>query len=188
PALSAVWGAPCAWSSDTKLLCSAVLNTTAAPKPAPGPRIHELKSGAAPARTYSDLLQGGADDELFEHYAGVRLIQIEVSGEEPSTKDLPLQGLISAASVSPDGRYVLVNRLRRPYSRLLPVNKFPVEQAIVDCESGATVHSVLDLTDTTNTGVTLGPRLGVWNPNKQAEVAYVERAMVSPAAARDSLF
>src|SRR5690606_28155288 len=94
----------------------------------------------------------------------------------------------SAASVSPDGRYVLVNRLRRPYSRLLPVNKFPVEQAIVDCESGATVHSVLDLTDTTNTGVTLGPRLGVWNPNKQAEVAYVERAMVSPAAARDSLF
>src|SRR5690606_10614509 len=78
--------------------------------------------------------------------------------------------------------------LRRPYSRMLPVSKFPVEQVIIEIESGATVHSVREQTETTNTGITWGPRFGQWNPNKPAEIAYVERVMVSPISARDRVF
>lgn len=87
-----------------------------------GPSVQEAKGKAAKVRTFQDLLQNRADEEMFEHFAYSQLMLVS-EGSEPKTIGNP--DLIENFSVSPNGEFILVEQLMRPFSYIVPSDRFP---------------------------------------------------------------
>ena len=106
-----------------------------------GPTVQENRGAEAPARTYQDLLEDAHDEALFEHYFESELVKVGLDGQ---TEGLDLRGLVANAAPSPDGRYLLVERVHRPFSYLVPAYRFP-NRITVHAADGALVREVADL-------------------------------------------
>lgn len=61
--------------------------------------------------------------QLFDYYCQSQLVTVKVSTGEVAT--IGPTRLYTATSASPDGRYLLVSWLDRPYSYSLPCGRFP---------------------------------------------------------------
>jgi hypothetical protein len=177
--LNATMGAPCSWiGSGTSLLCAFVDANRGQPPAAPevptGPNIQENRDRTAPVRTYEDLLTSAYDETLFEYYATSQLAVIDADSGQRTPVGRP--GIYRDAMASPDGNHVLVARVRRPFSWLVPYRSFPTSVEIWD-RRGTMVKQLADLptADTVpNNGVLPGPRSWQWNPLQPATVAWVE--------------
>jgi dipeptidyl aminopeptidase/acylaminoacyl peptidase len=106
-----------------------------------GPVIQENIGKEAPARTYQDLLKNAYDEKLFDYYVTGELVRISLAGE---VKSLGHSGVIVDAEPSPDGRFILVQTLHRPYSYLVPYYRFPRKLYVIDAE-GSLVKTISDL-------------------------------------------
>ena len=87
------------------------------PVPA-GPAIEETAGKTAQPATYQDLLKSSRDEDLFEHFATAQAVRLEVSSRRTATVGTP--GLYTRLDPSPDGRYLLVARMKRPFSYRVP--------------------------------------------------------------------
>ncbi|MGH9388909.1 MAG: S9 family peptidase, partial [Vicinamibacteria bacterium] len=114
------------WRSDSRSLVARTIprNRGAAPV-APsvpeGPVVQETRGETAAAWTYQDLLESPHDEALFEHYGTAQIVEADLDGK---TTLLGAPALASRAEPSPDGRLVLVERLERPFSYLVPYDRF----------------------------------------------------------------
>ena len=139
-----------------------------------GPNVRETSGDTSPLRTYQDLLKSAHDEALFEHHATTQLALLDVAGGEPTTVGDP--GVFAGAEPSPDGRWLLVTIVRRPYSYLMPWTSFPRTIVAWD-RAGQGDHVVAELPLAENVpigGVPLGPRSVQWNPHANAELLWVE--------------
>jgi len=178
PTLNGTWGAPCDWVSEKEMLCQFVV---AARGPAPkapevpaGPNTQENYGKAAPVSTYEDLLKNAYDERLFEYYFTSQLALVEVATGVKTPVGKP--GLFEEAAVSPDAKYVLVARQKRPFSRLVPLNDFPKDVEIWN-RQGQLVRKIADLPLAENVpinGVPTGPRSYRWQPIAPATLVWVE--------------
>ena len=176
--LNAILGSPLDWLPDGSLLCKA-LPTGQGPEPAApevpqGPRIQENEGKAAPVSTHQDLLQNAQDETRFEFLAQSQLVRVDLA--TGSLTPLGKPGLYASVDPSPDGRLILVARLQRPFSYLVPTAQFPVRQEIWD-RSGALVHVAADQPLAENIpieGVRTGPRRLHWRPTEPTTLAWVE--------------
>lgn len=176
--LNAVLGSPLAWMGDGSLLCKAVPAgqgpEPSVPEAPQGPRIQENEGKAAPAPTYQDLLQNAQDEVRFEFLGQSQLVRVN-----PATgahKPLGKPGLYATVQPSPDGRLVLVSRLQRPFSFLVPSQQFPVREEVWD-RTGALVHLAADQPLAEGIpleGVRTGPRRLHWRPTEPATLAWTE--------------
>ncbi len=176
--LNAMLGAPCEWLDDgSGLVCRTIPDgRPEAPRPAAvpeGPNVQTASGKAAPVRTYQDLLASAHDEALFEHYAASQITIVPVSGAA-----LPVgrPGLVAGADPSPDGRFLLVTRLKRPFSRVVPWYAFAKDVEIWS-RGGAVVRAVADVPvgDTVPiTGVITGPRSLQWDPSRPARLVWAE--------------
>ena len=176
--LNAVLGHPLDWMADGSLLCKTV---PAGQGPAPkapdvpvGPRIQENEGKAAPAPTYQDLLQNAHDETLFEFLGQTQLVRLDPASGKATPLGKP--GLYAGVEPSPDGRLLLVSRLQRPFSYLVPASQFPVREEVWD-RSGALVHLAADqplAEEIPMEGVRTGPRLLHWRPTEPATLAWAE--------------
>ncbi len=146
----------------------------AAPVPE-GPVIEESAGREAPARTYQDLLQSPHDESLFDHYLTVQLARIGLDGAITPVAD---PGIAWDFSPSPDGRYLLVEWVHRPYSYRVPVYRFPQRVEILD-RDGSLVHLVADLPLQEEIpmafgSVATGPRSFSWRADAPATLVWVE--------------
>jgi len=171
--LLAVWGEPCTWHSDTDLLCARPQFDGTPPREEVKPNIVELIDGAAATVTYTNLLRNNNDDLLLEHYCGAQLFQFDLDVEK--SQDLSEPGLITAASLSPDGRYLMTERLERPYPRLLPIERFQKQLSILDLLSGELVLRIAAPGEAISTSTPWGPRAAAWDPAQPARIIYVYR-------------
>jgi dipeptidyl aminopeptidase/acylaminoacyl peptidase len=179
--LNAAIGDPVQWLNQNELLVQIVppgrgKAPDAPPAPA-GPTVQESAGKAAPVRTFQDLLRDAHDEALFDHHATSQLaiVRQEFSAGGPIVK-LGEPGVFLGADPSPDGKYLLVTRVKRPYSYLYPVSSFPRAVEVWD-RSGKVVHTVADLPLQDKVpieGVPTGPRSVRWVPNKPATLAWVE--------------
>ena len=94
-----------------------------------GPVIQENLGKTAPARTYQDLLQSPGDERLFDYYATAQLAAVSLDG---SVTRIGESGIIAGFEPSPDGRFILLERLERPYSYLVPYYRFPRKVEVID--------------------------------------------------------
>jgi dipeptidyl aminopeptidase/acylaminoacyl peptidase len=187
--LSHVLLAPLRWMPEQKtLLCALRVPGNAPPAPrAPSGPVVALTSGKkAPVRTYQDLLQDEHDATLFEHYATVQLALVDTMTLAVTKIGAP--AIIDDASPSPDGQFLLVQRVHRPFSFHVPSAQFPTEIAVWkvhgdhDGEKGGDkpgekLAVVVDrpLADTTPIGgVVTGPRGVAWVPTSEHALYWLE--------------
>ncbi|RYY11656.1 MAG: S9 family peptidase, partial [Cytophagaceae bacterium] len=161
-----------------------------------GPAVQETGSGKkSGARTYQDLLKNPADERLFEYYATAQLVKVKLA--DGSAQLLGQPGVLRAASPSPDGRYVLVRAVHRPYSYTLPVSDFAQRIDVLDLASGSLTKTIADLPLADNVptnfdAVPTGPRDHGWRTDAPATIYYAEAQdggdPKAKAAVRDKVF
>ena len=103
-------------------------NPPAAPKVPDGPIIQESDGKKAPAATFEDLLESPHDEDLFDYYATSQLVLVNNGHVTPIGKP----GIFGRAQASPDGQHILVSRIHRPYSYLLPFMRFAHDVEVLD--------------------------------------------------------
>ncbi len=172
-------GAP-VWRPDSRALVTTVVPDGRGPEPeAPrvptGPVIQENIGKTAPARTYQDLLESPHDERLFEHYGTSQLVAVSLDG---SVTPIGEPGLIGDVAPSPDGRFLLVETLHRPFSYLVPAYRFPTRIEVLD-PAGRLVHLVADLPLRESVPVAFGsvptgPRNVHWRADAPATLVWVE--------------
>ncbi|MFN4079977.1 MAG: prolyl oligopeptidase family serine peptidase [Saprospiraceae bacterium] len=177
---AAMPGAPHVWLDNQRLACAMIPAGRGAPpqaNPTPvGPIVQFNEGKGAPVRTYQDLLTNAHDEALFDYYARAQMALIDAgSGKRVNIGQV---GVISGFSASPDGRYLLVSTLRRPYSYLVPASRFPEITAIWDLK-GQVVrviaeHPLLDKIPQGFDGVQTGPRSFAWRADAPATLYWVE--------------
>jgi len=141
-----------------------------------GPIVQENAGQAAPVRTYQDLLESPADEALFDYYFTSQLTRVPLSGGAPAAIGQP--GIFFGFTPSPNGEYLLVTRVKKPYSYIVRANDFPRETSVLDMR-GAVVKMVADVSLTDNLppaldAVQLGPRDVEWRSDAPATLAWVE--------------
>jgi len=171
---------PFYWTSRSDKLVCLTVSKSKGPKPQArsfpsGPIIRENSGKIAPARTYQNLLQNFFDEQLFEYYLNTQIVLVSLTGlQEPLGKS----DLIVRAEPSPNGRYILVERLRRPFSYSVPYYRFPLHIDIVDF-SGNFVYRFAELPLAENIPIQFGscrtgPREIQWRADHDATIFWVE--------------
>ena len=165
-----------------------------APEVPAGPVIRESTGESAPARTYQDLLESPHDEALFEHYLTAQVARVGLDG---TVTPLGEPGLLWELDPSPDGRYLLVETLHRPFSYLVPAYRFPRRVEVWRAEDGERVVTLVDLPLQENVpipfgSVPTGPRSHQWRADADATVAWAEALDGGDAGAeaevRDQVF
>ena len=91
--------------------------------------------------SYQDLLKNAHDEELFEHYLQARIVRVDLDGK---VEPIGRAGILWSFNASPDGRYLLVEMLHRPFSYLVPARRFPRRVEVWD-RGGEVVRQLADL-------------------------------------------
>jgi hypothetical protein len=131
--------------------------------------VQENRGTRTASRTYEDMLQNAHDEALFEHYVKSELASVSIDG---AIERIAPAALHTRVAPSPDGRYLLVDKLHRPYSHLVPATRFPTQ--IVVLERGRQVYQVADLplSENTTSGVRAGPRGVQWRADAPATLSW----------------
>ena len=172
-------GDPCDWQKDNAtLLCKLVPpgrgGAPAEPTVPSGPNVQENYGKAAPAPTYEDLLKTVHDDELFEYYFTSQLFSVNATSGAKTAVGKP--GIFEDVTPSPDGGYVLVHAVRKPFSHIVPMNGFPASVQVL-ARGGDVVKTIADLPSHEGVpinGVETGPRGIRWRPDQPATVQWTE--------------
>ena len=142
-----------------------------------GPAIQQTDaSGQVRAvRTYQDLLSNEQEAAVFDFYATSQPAIVTLGGQ---IQTLGLPGVFLGQSLSPNGEYVLTQRVQRPYSYLVPVNSFPRAIEVID-RDGQLVHRLASLPlveglPTGNDAVPAGPRMVSWRADAPATLVWAE--------------
>ncbi|MDR7127801.1 dipeptidyl aminopeptidase/acylaminoacyl peptidase [Algoriphagus sp. 4150] len=177
--INEVYGNSVLWTPDNKLLVKAVNPSRGAiptkPSAPAGPIIQETTGDAAPSRTYQDLLENPYDEALFAYFMDSQLMLMDLEGNK---KQIGEPGMIKSIDLSPDGNYILVDLIRKPFSYLVPANRFPYDVEIwsKDGEKVKTLAEIpLDENRPTGFDATVtGPRYISWRADKPAVLYWVE--------------
>ena len=178
--LNLTYGAPFVWRSDSQsLIVKSVLERRGiAPKRGmkpSGPTTQENLGKIAPARTYQDLLQSSYDEALFDFYFTSQIIDISIKGKK---KLIGKPGIVKRIDPSPDGNYTMIQIIHKPYSYIVPINRFPFSTQILD-KKGRLIKELRDtpLAETIPIGrdaVLDGARSFRWRSDEGATIFYAE--------------
>jgi dipeptidyl aminopeptidase/acylaminoacyl peptidase len=177
--LNATAGDPCDWLKDGVTLLCQFVPAGRGPAPAEtavptGPNIQENYRKAAPAATYEDMIKTNHDEDLFEYYFTSQLATVDSNTGRKTLVGRP--AILDNVSASPGGDYILVSRIKRPFSRLVPMSGFAKEVEIWN-RRGEVVKKIADLPSSEGTpinGVPTGPRACRWRPDQPATVTWAE--------------
>jgi len=140
--LNGVLRSPLEWLPDQRRL----LLKLAPPGPTPprpvapaGPATQDAGGRQSPVRTNQDMLQNEADAALFEFLATSQLAVLDARTLQHQTIGKP--DLYSDVDASPDGTLLLVRRITRPFSYLVPWSAFPSITEVWD-SSGKLVREI----------------------------------------------
>lgn len=145
------------------------------------PVVQETGANSGGARTYQDLLKNAHDEALFDYYASAQLVYNELApgGLIGVRRNIGTAGVIVNYEPSSDGKYVLVEKLKRPYSYTLPASRFPRLIEIWNLRSGELVRTIAELPLADNVPIAFGSvRTGVrnveWRADQRAQLSWVE--------------
>ena len=195
--LNAVLGAPCDWAGDEALVCTFVPQDRGAEPQAPpvpsGPIAQEALTGREDrAATYQDLLKNPHDEAIFAHYATSQLARVSLDG---TVTPIGPAGIVSAVNSSPDGRWLLVTTLARPFSYSVPLTYFPTTIAIWSLDGTVArtlaTRPLIERVSWGGDGAQVGPRSPSWRSDAAATLAWIEALdggnPATPAPKRDRI-
>jgi dipeptidyl aminopeptidase/acylaminoacyl peptidase len=170
---------PYEWMPDSESLVVRSVPSQAAPPEPPrtpsGPAVQESRARKAAARTYEDMIRNESDAALFEYHMQSKVAIVPLQGE---SSPVGATAMIIRAKPSPDGRYLLVETLHRPFSYTVPWYRFPNRMEIWSA-SGQIVRLIADnpLADQVPIdfdAVPTGPRDADWRSDKPATAFWIE--------------
>lgn len=140
-------GWPMTWAADSKSMLVKMLPSdrkplinaqTAVPS---GPTVTESSGAKAQNRTYQDLLKNPVDEKNFEQLARSEIFKVAMDGSTSKWMDT---GMYRGLDYSPDGKYIIITKVKRPFSYLVPYYRFASETTIFD-NAGKEVKVLLDM-------------------------------------------
>ncbi|NNJ88876.1 MAG: S9 family peptidase [Eudoraea sp.] len=140
-----------------------------------GPTISTNEGKKAQNRTYQDLLTNPSDEFNFQQLALSELHKVSLDGSSSLWKPAAMYRNIS---FSPDGSYVMVLTVERPFSYLVPYYRFPSTTTIYT-QDGDLVTTLLEvpLIEDLPKGF-MAERKGMrdisWRADRDATLIYVE--------------
>jgi dipeptidyl aminopeptidase/acylaminoacyl peptidase len=171
------------WQTDSKSLFATIVP---AARPAPpksaavatGPLIQENTGRRSAAPTYQDLLKSPDDEALFEYFCNSDLVSVSLDGRVTTLAS----GMIRAFQPSPNGEFVMVQTIKRPYSYSVPVSRFPLKTEVRDArdaDAGKVIKVLSDLGLAENEeldpdAVRKGPRQYMWRSDAPATMTWVQ--------------
>jgi len=164
------------WSRDGSALIvlGAAAEPTALPAAPVEPQIEETAGKRSQMATFQDLLRTTADEDAFEALATT--VPLRVDAVTGAVKELGPPGLYRLVEESPDGAYLLVYRLQRPFSFRVPYPYFARRTEVWAAEGGLVRviadHPVSD--EIPRHGVPTGPRQVSWEERAPASRVWTE--------------
>ncbi len=181
PILNGVWGSPYSWLNNDTLICKCVPpqrgEPPLIPEIPPGPLIQENQGQKRPERTHTHLLRTEHDEALFEYYLTSVLNKVTLDGACDNL-DALAPSAIYAATPSPDGKFILLTTIHRPFSHEVRASCFPLGVKIID-NAGKLIYQLADLPtyerpSTKHETVRQGPRKINWRGDRPATLYWVE--------------
>jgi dipeptidyl aminopeptidase/acylaminoacyl peptidase len=176
--LNDVLGPPMAWTGEGNLVARTIPSDRGPAPPAPsvpvGPVVEETAGKVSQMATFQDLLRTPHDEALFEHYARAQLAVVDPVARTATPLGTP--GLYTDVEASPDGRHLLVQRTKRPFSTRVPWFYFARSVEVWDA-AGRPVATIAELPvsdEIPRQGVPTGPRAIAWQPLAAARLVWVE--------------
>ncbi len=179
--LNANLGNPISWYRDSENLLVKMLpaNRPAlidAKKDLPtGPTVSSGDGKVSQNRTYQDLLKNKTDETNFETLVTSELVKINLAGKTEKFKNAEL---FAGESFSPDGNYIMITTIAKPYSYIVPLNRFPMNTVVYDL-NGKAVKTVneIPLNEIMPKGfmaTRTGKRSMSWRADKPSTLVFVE--------------
>jgi dipeptidyl aminopeptidase/acylaminoacyl peptidase len=179
--VNAAIGNPVQWMPDSRSLLVQLVPEGRGDAPTPpvapsGPVIQESGGKAAPVRTYQDMLKDPHDAALFEYYCTSQLAVISGEPAKPAIQNIGKPAIHIGSDSSPDGLFLLVASVRKPFSYLHPYSAFPriVEIYKANGEKSATVAELPLQDKIPIEGVPTGPRVVRWMPTSPHTLIWVQ--------------
>ncbi|MDR3271970.1 MAG: prolyl oligopeptidase family serine peptidase [Flavobacteriaceae bacterium] len=197
--LNANLGQPYVWFKNSESLLAKTLQPNRATlldekKNLPaGPIISESDGKISQNRTYQDLLKNPMDEANFEILTQSELVKIDLNGKKEKFLE---KNIYSQINFSPDGNYILISTIHKPFSYIVPLNRFPVTFSVYDL-TGKSVKIVNEkpLNEILPKGFSstfTGKRNLSWCDDKPATLFYVEALdggdQANESQFRDELF
>ncbi len=131
-AVNMVMGLDFQWLDDNTILYAAVSKPLSQLPPQPlapkGPIVQQNLGKVSAARTYQDLIKSPYDETLFEFYATTQFVK-NTMGKETTVGQPTICGRLD---ISPDKQFLLMQRIDKPFSYLVPANGFNSTMLIAD--------------------------------------------------------
>lgn len=142
-----------------------------------GPKIQDNQSGeVAQSRTFTDLLKDSHDEDLLDYFATSQLLLVSLDGH---ASPLGAPAMFTSVDPSNDGEYLLVKRMKRPFSLEVPCGRFPTEVEVWRATTGEVRHRIADLPLALSIPITFnsvrsGPRSIFWRSDLPSTLYWVE--------------
>jgi len=198
--LNANTGNPITWFKDSQQLLVKIQRhryddltdkTNAIPN---GPIVSASEGGVeSQNRTYQDLLKDKIDEENFEKLITTDLYRIDLSGNKKLFKSADM---FISESFSPDGKYLMITTLQKPFSYIVPFQRFPMKTTVYTANGDRVkVVNELPLNEVMPKGfmsVRQGKRSLRWRSDNPSSLFYVqaldEGDQANEVEFRDELF
>ena len=179
--LNANLGSPFNWMNDNETLLVKMLPKNRKPlidskKDLPkGPTVSTADGSKSQNRTFQDLLKNKTDEINFESLVTSELYKISISGNAELFKSADIY---AGESFSPDGKYLMLTTIQKPFSYIVPLSRFPQKTIVYDV-SGKEIKTVneVPLNEIMPKGfssVRKGKRSMGWRNDKPATLYFVE--------------
>ena len=174
-------GTPFVWHKDSQTLLVKMMPKNRAKlidskKELPlGPIISNSEGAKSQNRTYADMLKNKTDERNFENIITSELYKIKLDGTATLFKTA---AMYSGQSFSPDGTYIMLSVIQKPFSYIVPLDRFPSKSIVYDWNGNAvkTVNEVA-LNEVIAKGfmaVRKGKRNMSWRNDQPATLYFVE--------------
>ncbi|MBF7090572.1 S9 family peptidase [Flavobacterium sp. ALJ2] len=179
--LNANIGTPFSWFNDGETILVKMLpkNRPAlldAKKDLPtGPIVSTADGSKSQNRTYADMLKNKNDEANFENIITSEIYKVNINGTATLFKNA---AMYSSERISPDGNYVMLTTIQKPFSYIVPLGRFPSKAVVYD-KNGTEIKTVneVPLYEIMPKGfmaVRKGKREMSWRNDKPATLSYVE--------------
>ena len=146
PIINAVLGNSFNWLSDSETIVFTAVYADRGPAPqrpqvASGPVIQESMGRRAAVRTFQDLLSDKYDEAIFDYYTMAELHKTDLRG---NSEKIYGPAVVWSFHASPDGNFLRVTTLQKPYSYIVPFSRFAHRYEVIDVQ-GNPVRTIADI-------------------------------------------
>ncbi|PJJ66784.1 alpha/beta hydrolase family protein [Chryseobacterium geocarposphaerae] len=179
--LNANLGSPYVWYKDSQYLLIKTLPQNRgtlidSSKDLPtGPIVSTSDGKVSQNRTYQDLLKNPQDEKNFEILTSSDIYKVDLNGNLNKIKE---KDMYAGLSFSPDGNYLMTTTIKKPFSYIVPLSRFPMTTTVYD--SNGNVVKIVNETPLNEimpkgfSSVRTGKRDMGWRSDMPATLVYAE--------------